>query len=294
MSETPDCEGTGPVEGDPKPLAWAFSLTAVIFLAELVGGFWSGSLALLADAAHMAVDVAAIGIGLFAAWASRLPPDRKRSFGYRRVEVLGALLNGVGLWLVVGLILHEAWDRFQQPPAVEHVGGMLLIAVVGLVCNLVSGLVLFHDHKHSMNVRAVFYHVVSDALGSIGAIAAGIAMLTTGWWYADPLASVFICLLILPASFNLVREAVHILLEGAPMHLDPEAIRAALLEIDGVEAVHDLHLWCLTSGVVSMSGHLVLSPEGEARKVLAEGMRLMDEDFRIRHVTLQVEHPEDD
>ncbi|HAH07053.1 MAG TPA: cation transporter [Elusimicrobia bacterium] len=291
-----DCEGTGEEhEHGPqslKPLAYAFSLTALIFLAEVAGGFWTGSLALLSDAAHMAVDVAAIGLGLFAAWASALPPDKERTFGYRRVEVLAALINGLALWVVVGMILHEAYERFRSPVPVEHLGGMLAIAAVGLLCNLASGALLYHKHEHSLNHKAVFLHVLSDALGSIGAIGAGLVMWKTGWWLADPLASLFICAIILAASYRLVKESIHILLEGAPSHLKVEEIRSALLGIEGVAGVHDLHLWSLSTGAPSMSGHVVLKAGGSAKAVLKESAKALEEKFCLKHVTLQVEHPD--
>lgn len=291
-----DCEGTGEEHEHGsesiKPLTYAFTLTALIFLAEVAGGFWTGSLALLSDAAHMAVDVAAIGLGLFAAWASALPPDKERTFGYRRVEVLAALINGLALWVVVGVILHEAWERFRRPVPVEHLGAMLAIAALGLLCNIASGALLFHRHEHNLNQKAVFWHVLSDALGSVGAIVAGLVMWKTGWWLADPLASLFICAIILAASYRLVKESIHILLEGAPAHLKVEDIREALSGIEGVAEVHDLHLWSLSSGAPSMSGHVVLKAGGDAKSVLKAGARLLDEKFCLKHVTLQVEHPD--
>jgi cobalt-zinc-cadmium efflux system protein len=286
-----DCEGVPPAS-DARPLIYVFAFTALVFLAEIGAGLWSGSLALLADAAHMGVDLAALGIGLFAAWASRLPPDRRRTFGYRRVEVLAALANGLLLWVAVGAILREAMERFHSPTPVAHLPMMLGVAVLGLVCNLVSGMLLVHEeHEHNLNVRAVFLHVMSDALGSVGAIVAGLLMWVCGWWLADPLASVFICVIILVVSVNLVRQAVHILLEGVPDHLDPECIRRTLESVEGVAEVHDLHLWSLSSGAVSMSGHVVLRPGGDAHKVLRAGMDVLAKDFELKHVTLQVEPP---
>ncbi|MBI5244475.1 MAG: cation transporter [Elusimicrobia bacterium] len=287
----PDCEGTGPGQ-NARPLAYAFVLTAVIFLAEVAGGFWTGSLALLSDAAHMAVDLAALGLGLFAAWATRLPPDKKRTFGYHRVEVLAALVNGIALWVVVGMLLLEAYERFRAPVPVERLNAMLLIAALGLLCNIVSGAIVYPSRKQSLNLRAVFLHVLSDALGSIGAIAAGLIMRLSGWWLADPLASVFICAIVLWASFNLVRDSIHILLEGAPSHLDIEEIRGAIGSIEGVVEVHDLHLWSLSSGAASISGHVVLAKGGDAKAVLKAGAKTLDARFGLKHVTLQIEQPD--
>ncbi|MFH1724601.1 MAG: cation diffusion facilitator family transporter [Elusimicrobiota bacterium] len=273
-----------------KPLGIAFGLTFFVFLIELAGGLWAGSLALLADAAHMAVDLAALGLGLFASWAAARPADAKRSFGYHRVEVLAALGNGVGLWIVVGVLLHEAWGRFSAPPAVR-VPEMLGIAALGLLCNLVSGAVLYRSVKSNINLRAVFLHVASDALGSVGAIAAGLVMWSTGWMLADPLASVFICLVISVASFKLVRDSIHILLEGTPEHLDLEAVREALDGLEGVSEVHDLHLWSLSSGNESMSGHLVIRPGKDSQEVLRAGAEILERRFGIAHATLQIEAP---
>ena len=290
-AEALDCHAPPP-QRSAAPLSLAFFLTAAIFVLEFGGGLWSGSLALLADATHMAVEVVALGLGLFAVWASRLPPDRKRTFGYHRIEVLAALVNGVALWMAVGVLLREAWGRFQDPPAVKT-GWMLVIALIGLLCNLASGAMLFRHRKEDINLRGVFLHVMSDALGSVGAIAAGLIMRKTGWLWADPLATVFICVIICSASFNLLRDSVHILLEGAPAGLDVEELRGALRGVSGVSQVHDLHLWSLSQGQASMSGHLVLGPRGDAREVLRSGQELLERRFGIKHTTLQIETQED-
>jgi len=274
-----------------KPLVIVIVLTAVIFVVELFGGFWSGSLALLADATHMAVDLGALGFGLFAAWASGLPPDGKRTFGYARVEVLAALANGVGLWIMVGVLLREAYARLHAPMHVR-LPGMIVIACVGLVCNAICGAILFRHSKSSINLRSVFWHILSDLLGSVGAITAGLIMWRTGSTIADPLATVVICVAISIASFNLVRDSIHILLEGAPDHLDLETVRAALKGIEGVSEVHDLHLWSLSSGSESMSAHLVVQETTDGRRVLKDGGRMLEERFGIRHATLQIESPD--
>lgn len=277
-----------PPNRSARPLTYAFLITAVVFVAELAGGLWTRSLALLADALHMAVDLAALGLGLFAAWAAARPPDRKRTFGYHRVEVLAALANGVGLWIMVGVLLREAWERFHSPVDVRA-PEMLAIAALGLACNAVSALLLYRHSRDNINLRAVLLHVLSDALGSVGAIAAGLVLWTTGWAPADPLATLFICVVISLASFKLVRDSIHILMEGAPSHLDLDSVREALLGLDGVAEVHDLHLWSLSSGTESMSGHLVIRRERECQAVLKAGQDLLQERFGISHVTLQIE-----
>lgn len=265
-----------------------FALTAVVFVVELVGGWWTGSLALIADALHMAIDLMALGMSLFAAVVSRRPPDAKRTFGYKRVEVLAALGNGVGLWVATGIILHEAYSRFVFPMPVAA-PQMLMLASVGLACNVISAFVLFRSSATNINLRGAFFHVVSDALGSVGAIVAGIIIYKTRWYQADALASAFICLGIVFTSYWLLRDAIHILLEGAPSHLDIEEIRGALAALDGVKEVHDLHLWSLTQGSESMSGHLVVVEGLDTDRVLKDGTRLLKERFRLSHVTLQIE-----
>ncbi|MFA6317645.1 MAG: cation diffusion facilitator family transporter [Elusimicrobiota bacterium] len=271
-----------------RPLAGAFCLTAIIFLAEVVGGWWTGSLALFSDAAHMGVDLSALGMALLAARLKTLPPDPRRTFGYERVEVLAALANGLLLMVAVGAILMEAYDRFLNPSPVAA-GPMLFIAVIGLAANLVSGLLLLPHSHGNINIRAAFLHVLLDALGSIGAIAAAIVMLTTGWTRADPCASVLICAVVIFTAFMLVRDSTHILLEGTPPHLDLEEIREHLSLIPGVKDVHDLHLWSLTKGSESLSGHIVVAPGTDPTSVLKIGTQMLESEFSLSHVTLQVE-----
>ncbi|MBI4678576.1 MAG: cation transporter [Elusimicrobia bacterium] len=271
-----------------RPLAGAFCLTAVIFIAELAGGWWTGSLALVSDAVHMAVDLSALGMALLAARLKCMPPDPRRTFGYERVEVLAALVNGLLLMVAVGAILKEAYDRFVNPAPVLA-GPMLAIASIGLGANLVSGLVL-RPHSHdNINIRAAFLHVSLDALGSVGAIAAAVIMLATGWTRADPCASFLICLVVIATAFLLVRDSTHILLEGAPSHLDIEEIRAHLRLIPGVKEVHDLHLWSLTKGSESLSGHIVVAPGTDPAAVLKAATEMLSRRFALEHVTLQVE-----
>lgn len=283
-----ECEAPAAPERSVCSLYFVLALTGLFFLVELLGGFWTRSLALLADAMHMAVDLVALGMTLFAAHVARRPPDAKRTFGYQRVEVLAALGNGVWLLIAMGVILHEAYHRFAAPGPVLA-GPMLAIAAVGLLCNLLSGMILFSAGKENINMRGAFLHVAADAFGSLGAMAAGAVILRTGWTRADPLASVIICCGIIVTSVWLVRDSVHILLEGAPAHLDLEDIRSSLAALPGVKEVHDLHLWSLTKGSESLSGHLVVEPGRESGGVLKAGTELLKERFGLSHVTLQIE-----
>lgn len=273
-----------------RPLSWAFSITFAFFLVELVGGWWTGSLALIADAMHMGVDLLALGLGLFAARLSLRPPDAKRTFGYKRVEVLAALGNGLALMVATGVILREAYIRYSQPCEVLA-GPMIAVSCVGLVCNLLSGLLLYRSSRGNINLRAVFLHVVSDALGSLAAIAAGVIILKTGWLSADPLASMLICVGIIFTSFWLIRDSVHILLEGAPPHLDLDEVRSALGGLPGVREVHDLHLWSLSQGSESLSAHIVLEKGRDTAQALKAGTELLERRFGLSHVTLQIEDP---
>ncbi|MDE2143032.1 MAG: cation transporter [Elusimicrobia bacterium] len=274
-----------------KPLSAAIALTAVIFVAELAGGWWSGSLALIADATHMAVDLLGLGLSLFAAMLARLPPDPKRTFGYRRVEVLAALGNAVALMVATGFILREAWARWVFPTPVAA-GPMLLIAVIGLLANLGSAAMLWKESEGNINLRGALMHVLSDAVGSVGAIVAALVILTTRLYEADAVVSALICVGIVATAFWLLRDSIHILLEGVPAHLDIEEIRAALVALDGVSEVHDLHLWSVTQGQEAMSGHLVVADGRDACAVLKAGQDLLAERFDLNHVTLQVEPEE--
>lgn len=274
-----------------RPLSWAFAITFVFFLVELAGGWWTHSLALLADAMHMAIDLLALALGLFAANVSLRPPDAKRTFGYKRVEVLAALGNGVGLMVATGIILREAFSRYGQPRDVLA-GPMVAVAFLGLLCNLFSGFILYRSSRDNINLRGVFLHVVSDAMGSVAAIAAGLVILKTGWQAADPAASALICVGIIFTSFWLIRDSVHILLEGAPPHLDLDEVRAALCELPGVCEVHELHLWSLTKGSESLSAHIVLEKGRDAASALQAGTAMLEHRFELSHVTLQIEHPD--
>ena len=281
-----------------RPLVIALAITTVFLAVEVAGGLLTNSLALLADAGHMATDVAALALALFAAWLARRPATSARSYGYYRAEVLAALVNAATLVAISFYILWEAFQRLGSPPEVDS-GPMLAVALAGLVANGAAARVLArggghggHDgHQHNLNMRGAFLHVVGDMLGSLGAIVAALVMLATGWYAADPLLSAGIGLLILWSSWRLLRESVDVLLEATPAHLDPAAVRGAMEGIAGVAGVHDLHIWTVTSGLVALSGHVEVSGERDWHDVLLDLTARLRDGFGIAHVTLQPEEP---
>ncbi len=272
-------------------LKWTLGLVVAYMAAEVVGGLLTNSLALLADAGHMLSDAGSLGLSLFAMWVARRPPDPKRTFGYYRTEILAALVNGVTLVAVALYVFVEAWHRFQDPP--EVMGPLMMgVAVGGLVVNGI-GLALLHGgRKESLNMEGAWLHVMADAAGSVGAIAAGLVIWTTGWNLADPLASILIGLLVLGSSWRLLRESVAVLMEGTPEHLDVDEIREAIRGVEGVAGVHDLHVWSITSGMVSLSAHVERSGERTAGRILADVQATLRDRFRIGHCTLQLEPPD--
>jgi cobalt-zinc-cadmium efflux system protein len=258
-------------------------------IAEVVGGWLTNSLALLADAGHMLSDVAALGLTLFAMWIARRPATAPRTFGHYRAEILAALANGATLVAVAVYVFVEAWQRLQEPPAVLG-GQMLAIATGGLVVNLVGLWILRGSRSESLNIRGAWLHVLGDALGSVGAIASGVLVWAFGWNWADPAASVAIGLLILYSSWALIKEAVAVLMESAPGNLDLDAIRATLRGVDGVEEVHELHVWSISSGMVSLSCHLIArTARASDGGILHEARSRLEREFGIHHVTIQVE-----
>ena len=268
-------------------LKWALALTALFFVAEVVGGVVSNSLALLADAGHMFTDVGALALSLFVAWFSRQPAAPEKTYGYLRWEILAALLNGAALLLVSGLIVWEAIGRLQSPEAVSS-GLMLAVAFGGLVVNAASAAILHPVHGHTLNARGAYLHVLGDLLGSVGTVIAAIVVRSTGWLAADPIASIVVTLLVVRSAWRLVREAVDVLLEATPAHISLGRVREGLQAIGGIESVHDLHVWTVTSGMVAMSAHAVVREPGENQKVLEAAVAAMQR-LGISHVTLQVE-----
>ncbi len=275
-----------------RRLTITFGLVAVYFVAELIGGLWSGSLALLADAGHMFSDMAALGISLFAAWIATRQPTPQRTFGYHRAEIIAAAINGASLFIVAGGILHEAWDRLREPTEILA-GPMLWIAIGGLVINLISLKVLHGGHQHNLNIRGAWLHVIGDTLGSVGVIVAAILVGHLGWTWADPVASILVCLLILYSSWNLLAESIGVLMEHAPKGIDVGEVEALLKEIPAVHDVHCLHLWMISSGLKTLSAHIVIAPEYADQFELKDVRRRLHDAFGIEHMTLQVELPDD-
>jgi cobalt-zinc-cadmium efflux system protein len=262
-------------------------LTAGFMLIEAIGGWVSGSLALVADAGHMLTDVGALALALMSARMARRPADPRRTWGYLRLEILAALVNGVVLAALSAWIIFEAIRRMHTPHVIE---GPLFagVALAGLVVNLVALRLLKHDSHGSLNTRAAYLHVVGDLLGSVGALLAALIIILTGWTLADPIVSVLISLLIIAGSWRLLRESVEILLEAAPSHIPLQDVERRMRGVEGVIAVHDLHVWTLTSGVVAMSGHVVVPDLVSHPRVLKAVQREV-RDIGIGHVTIQME-----
>ncbi len=271
-----------------RALSTALALTLTYMGVEIVGGWMTNSLALLSDAAHMFTDAIALGLGLFGIWIADQPATEHKTYGYHRAEILVALLNGLVLWLVVLGVFWEAWERVQSPPVV-HGPGVLAVATVGLAVNLVAAWFLSGAASANISVRGALLHVLSDLLGSVGVIAAGIVVIVTGWNAADAAASVIIAVLILVSSFGLIREAVDVLMEAVPRHIDLDDLRRTLEAVPGATEVHDLHVWSLTTGHCALSAHAVVDESTSTDHVLAEMSDRLAERFDIHHVTIQLE-----
>ncbi len=271
-----------------RALIVALVLTVSYTGVEVVAGILTGSLALLADAGHMVSDNVSLALALGAVWLSSRPPTPRRTFGFKRAEVLAALANGVALVAVAIWIFIEAGRRFFDPP--EVLGGwMLVVAVVGLLVNIGAALVLLAPRRGNLNMEAAFRHVLGDLAGSVGTIAAALVIVLTGWLYADPLISVLIGVLILWSSLAVLRESVRILLEMAPEGTDVEAVERRLLEVPGVVGVHDLHVWTITSGFPALSAHLTVDAGADTDCCRCAAADLLRDEFSIAHSTLQLE-----
>jgi cobalt-zinc-cadmium efflux system protein len=266
----------------------ALIITAVFMVVEFLGGLWTNSLALLADAGHMLTDAAALGLGLFAVWFIRRPATPEKTYGYFRVEILAALINGAGLLVIAFFILYESYERLIQPAEIKS-KEMLLIAILGLGANLVSASILHGSHKESLNIQGAFLHVIGDVLGSLAAITASLAILLWGFYWADPVVSVLVSFLILFSAWRLVKDSVLVLLEGTPAHVNLAAMKQELCKVPGVESVHDLHVWTLTSGVHAMTCHAVVGEEDSRTRVLGDLVTVSRDRFRIHHTTIQIE-----
>jgi cobalt-zinc-cadmium efflux system protein len=268
----------------------SLALTSLVLVAEVVGGLWTGSLALLSDAAHVFLDVLALGMSYAALRLASLPPDDRHTYGFHRLQVLAALANGVTLVLVAFGIWREAWNRLAHPEPVL-VGPMLVVAVVGLLVNLLVAVALReHDHD-DLNVRSAFLHVLGDALASVGVIAAGGIIAFTGWEPADPLMSVVIGLIIVVGGGRVLLKSVHILAEGMPEGMTATDVAQAMRQVPGVLAVHDLHVWTVGPGYPALSAHVVLSDQAlqQAAGVMQALKEVLSGKFGIDHTTIQCE-----
>lgn len=270
-------------------LLFVLVLTAVYMLAEAAGGWLTGSLALLADAGHMFADVAAIALALVAARFGAKPASATKTFGYYRLEILAAFVNGVALAAVSLFILYDAYGRWLAPPVLERGGLMTVVASGGLLVNLVCAWLLHGDHERDLNVRGAWLHVIGDALGSVGAIAAGLLVTLKGWYAADPLFSALIAVLIIWSSWNLIREATNVLLEGTPAHINLAAVEGVILSTDGVEDVHDLHVWTITSGREALSAHVRHTHAAAPAELLRSLRSKLHDQFGVDHLTIQME-----
>lgn len=268
-----------------RRLLLALVLTALYAVVEAVGGIWSGSLALVSDAGHMVTDVAALGLALFAQYVARRPASSRNTYGYARAEVLGALINSLLMLAMVGWIGMEAIARLMNPKPVNGVG-VMAIAVVGLLVNMISAWLLSGD-SHNMNSRAALMHVLGDLLGSVAAILAGLIIWATGWLPIDPLLSLLVVCLIIRSAWTLVLQSSHMLMEGVPAHIDPAEIGNALARQAGVKSVHDLHVWHLGPARIAMSAHVIIDEPTTWPKLLATSQALLSKEFGITHVTLQ-------
>lgn len=274
----------------------SITLTGVIFLGELIGGIWTGSLALISDSAHVFLDMFALALSYAAYLISFKPADNLHTYGFHRFEVLAALLNGLSLVIISGGIFYEAIQRFLEPQVIRS-GWMLIISVIGLVVNLVVAMVLHNDSQHEepgkqdLNVHSAYMHVLGDAISSFGVILAAVLIMFTGMQWLDPAVSILIGIIIMVSSYRVIRGSVHILLEGTPYHLEVDEIRNSFLAIKGVEGVHDLHVWNICSGHIALSAHIV-SPEAdhELQAVqMVEIKQMLMQKFGIDHITIQHE-----
>jgi cobalt-zinc-cadmium efflux system protein len=273
-----------------KSLKIVFAITATYLVIEVIVGFISNSLALLSDAAHMLTDVGGQALALFAIWMTSRPRNNRKTYGYYRVEILSALTNAIVLIFISGFILYEAWQRFQNPPAVAG-ASMLIVAFCGLIINLIGMKILSAGSKESINIKGAFLEVVSDMLSSVGVIIAGIVILATGWLYIDPIMSALIGLFILPRTFRLLKESVDILLEAVPADIDYGAVEKCISEREGVVSLHDLHIWTITSGVTALSVHVIMQSKIQLSQISEFVQNIkehMESEFKIGHTTIEV------
>ncbi len=278
---------------EKKALIIVLGLTFSFMIVEAVAGFYTGSLALLSDAGHMLTDVFAVSLAFFAIWFKEKPPTPTKTFGFYRAEILAAFFNSLLLFAISAGILIEAYKRLLTPHEVKSVE-MTIVAVVGLLINLTSAYVLFKYQSGNLNIKGALYHVISDALGSVGAIVAGIIMITTKWYYADSLISILVSILIIRGAWVLFKESSHILLEGTPKGIDLDLVKTCICSKENVISVHDLHVWTLTQGFEALSAHVVVQDMDNSENILSDLKKELSEKFKISHVTLQLEIDECD
>jgi cobalt-zinc-cadmium efflux system protein len=269
-------------------LAAALGVTFVYMIAEAIGGWLTNSLALIADAGHMLTDVAALGLTLGAIWFARRPATEKKTFGWYRLEILAAFVNGLVLVLLSIWVIYEAVQRWQSPPAVLGLK-MTLVAVGGLIANIVAAWLLHADHDHDINIRGAWLHVMGDMLGSVAAIVAGILIVSFGWLWADPATSMVISVIIIAGSIRLVLDSVNVLLEGTPAHIDLSEITTSIMRVEGVAGVHDLHVWTISSGREALSVHISHGRDVSHSELLGRVRDRLQTEFAIDHLTIQME-----
>jgi cobalt-zinc-cadmium efflux system protein len=271
-----------------KALLISFLFIFTFMIVEVIGGIVTNSLALLSDAGHMLSDAAALGLSLAAFYIGEKASDKGKTYGYKRFEILAAFINGITLLLVSLYIFWEAYHRFIDTPVVSP--GMMVIAIIGLIVNIIVAWILMRgDTEHNLNVRSAFLHVLGDMLGSVGAIAAGLLIYFFNWNLADPIASVMVAILIVISGWRVTKDSIHILMEGTPKGIDMEDVKNSLAAAPGVIEVHDLHVWCITSGFTALSCHVVVGNEVNRDTILLRLSAYLEEEFGIHHTTIQVE-----
>lgn len=257
-------------------------------IAEAVGGWLTNSLALVADAGHMLTDVAALALTLLAVWFGSRPATARKTFGYYRLEILAAFVNGIALCLLSIIVIYEAVLRWRAPPAIDGFN-VTIIAFGGLLVNIIAAKLLHYGHEHDLNMRGAWLHVMGDLLGSVTAILAGILIATAGWFWADPLCSILISLIIIFSAWRLIMESVNVLLEGTPTHINLSAVESTILETDGVSGVHDLHVWTISSGIDALSAHISHADSVGHSELLLKVRERLHNTFGIDHLTIQME-----
>jgi cobalt-zinc-cadmium efflux system protein len=289
MAHNHNLQGDREVESN-RGMAIALGIVITMMVVEVVGGILSNSLALIGDAGHMMVDALALSLSLFALNLARRPATTTRTYGFHRAEIMAALTNGAILAVVAAFIFYEAYQRFRDPPEIRS-GLMLIVAVLGLVANLAGIFLLRRSRQVSLNVRAAFFHILGDTISSVGVIAAGLIIALTGWSYADPIIAIVIGIIILVGAVQLLRESSDILLEAVPKHIQMDKVLQIAKKVPGVEDIHDLHVWTITSGIYALSAHVIVKDimMSNTRQILDDIGSRMEKEFGISHTTLQLE-----